>query len=697
MAKSLFSGWKKFSTNGKNTIMAHPSGHKMIIQHKHLNSDHLEQLHALPFAGSETDAPGIKQPKLAKGGKVDEPAKTQELVDQTESPELAMMVMQEPRRQSNPKLEESKKQPPAAYADGGPIKKENYSEGFKKQYPGVVYDTETPVDQWDESKRPHDAASRPAAKVAAAPQEQEYDPTQDAAINHSGKKKMADGGEVVQETAPIEAEPAPAAAPVDPELQQKRELYNHLVSTPTGRGFVASPEKSFGPAGEAPKQFDAGAWRQAQTKFSEAQAAKTQDDQQQAASTVEENQARQAAGLTPLPVPAAAVAAKQDPSLQGQVAAAQQAPQSPGDPYGTNAFSDAYTKGVGEQKAGMQQEADAQAQMGTEQAATLQHGQEVQQQALQNYQTHYQNLENERQGLISDINNRHIDPKHFVNSMDGASKIATAIGLIAGGIGGGILHQDSAAFKYFNSQLDNDINAQKANLGKSENLLSANMRQFGNMRDATDMTRVMQTDILSNQLKQEAAKAQGPMAKARLLQAAGALDQQTAPVLSQIAMRKTLINAAQNGHIPPSRVIDMIVPEHLKGEAQKQLKEAQDAGALRDNTLSAFDQIAKLDTMMGTFNPQTRLKLSALRDATLDKLTKDTSGRVTPETVKLIGGIFHTKFADQKTLGVQRQQLEHLLSQGMHYPILKDYSIPYNTNRYAPSGESRFQMGPVKQ
>lgn len=692
MAKSLFSGWKKFSTNGKNTIMAHPSGHKMIIQHKHLKAEHLEQLHALPFAGQEAPA----APKMAKGGEVE---RTQELIDQTESPELAMMIEKEPRRQSNPKLEESKKQPQATpYAEGGAIKKENYSEGFKKEYPGVVYDTETPTADWKEANRPQDTATQPIAEVVKA--EPEYDPTQDAQINHQ-PKKMADGGEVADipdaSPAPVEAQPAPAPAPIDPELQQKREIYNHLVSTPTGRGFMASPDKSFGPSGEAPKQFDAGAWRQAQTKFGEIQQSKIQENQQQAASTVEENQARQAAGLAPLPVPAATAAAKQDPALQTQVAQVGTAPTAPSDPYGTQAFSDTYTKGVGEQKAGLQQEAAAQTQMGNEQAATLQHGQEVQQAALQNYQTHYQNLENERQSLISDINNQHIDPQHFVHSMDGASKIATAIGLIAGGIGGGITHTENPALQYLNAQIDRDINAQKANLGKSENLLSANMKQFSNMRDATDMTRVMQTDILSNQLKQEAAKASGPMAKARLLQAAGALDQQTAPVLSQIAMRKTLINAAQNGHIPPSRVIDMIVPEHLKGEAQKQLKEAQNDGALRDNTLAAFDQIAKLDTIMGTFNPQTRMKLDALRDATLDKLTKDTSGRVTPETVKLIGGIFHTKFADQKTLGVQRQQLDRLLSQGMHYPILKDYNIPFDTSRFAPSGQSRFQLGAPKQ
>jgi len=52
-----------------------------------------------------------------------------------------------------------------------------------------------------------------------------------------------------------------------------------------------------------------------------------------------------------------------------------------------------------------------------------------------------------------------------------------------------------------NRQIDRDIDAQKATLGRKESLLSANMRQFGNLHDATQMTKVMQTDIVSNQLK----------------------------------------------------------------------------------------------------------------------------------------------------------------------------------------------------
>lgn len=615
MAKNLFSGWKKFSTNGKNTIMAHPSGHKMIIQHKHLKPEHLEQLHSLPFAGAEKTAPA----KMASGGEV--------------------------------------KDAPPLEAD----KKENDKDTY-----------------------------HPSGDINSP----DYDPTLDKKLNH-----FAEGtpDAPIQAPAAVEApvetsaQPAPSPTPADPELQQKREMYNHLVSTSTGRGFVASPDKAFGPNGEAPKTFDAGAWREAQAKYSEAQTQKAQEGQQQAATTAEENNARQAAGLSPLPAPAAAMAANQDPALKAQVAQPV-TPQAPQDPYGTQAYSDAYTKGVAEQKAGLQQEADAQTKMGNEQAASLQKGQEVQQAALQNYQTHYQNLENERQGLIKDINDKHIDPNHLIGNMDTASRVSTAIGLIAGGIGGAITHQENPAMKFLNAQIDRDISAQRAELGKSENLLSANMHQFGNIRDATEMTRVMQTDIISNQLKQEAAKATGPLAKARLLQAAGQLDQQTAPVLSQIAMRKTLLSGMQSGHIAPEQVIRSIVPQGEQQAAYKELKEAQDMNKAKDNILSAYSQIAKMNTVAGNLSSpiQTRRAVAAIKEPIVAGLSKATAGRFTEQDAHMLDTFFPSPGDSAQTSQIKQAALNKLLSEKMHFPLLKAYGIDMNSaGRYNPQGQSR--------
>lgn len=682
------SRFKKISTNGKNTVLAHPSGHKFIVSHSALSPEHKEELHKLPFAGGgevkdptqEHLLPGDKNPnkiekavvkeakgKMADGGvvapagpkkyvpsanapEVKEQNKTDdEVVDSTSSPSLQHTVIKEkvaPR--SEGKIL-------GVYAEGGDVEKEPVSTPAETGATGV---TGAPTE-------PAQAPNMPPVESTAAPVTEE-----------------------------AKAEPNPT---VDPALARKRELYNQVVGS--NPKVPHEPATSFGPNGEAPTQFNRVAWDKANQAFQTEQASKGAAANSATQDAILENKARTEAGLAPLPAPTAPAipqaAPQQSPTAMGP-AGQSSAPGTPQDPYGTNTYQQAFTKGIEEQKQGMAAEGQASAKMGEEQAATLQKAQETQQNAINNYQTHFNNLNQERDSFINDVKNQHIDPNHYLSSLDTAGRISTVIGLIAGGIGAGMTHSENGALRFLNDSIGRDIGAQKDELSKKENLLSANMRQFGNIRDAADMTRVMQTDIVSNQLKEAAAKAQGPLAKARLLQSAGALDQQTAPILSQIAMRKTLIQGAQNGQIPPSRVIDMIVPEHLKGEAQKELKSAQDAGALRANTLDAFDQLAKINTVMGTLNPQTRMKVAALRDVTLDKLTKDTSGRVTPETVKLIGSIFDTKFADEKTINLEKQQLNNLLSQGMHYPILKDYNIPTGIQQQAAPAPEVKTMNGVK-
>jgi hypothetical protein len=67
------------------------------------------------------------------------------------------------------------------------------------------------------------------------------------------------------------------------------------------------------------------------------------------------------------------------------------------------------------------------------------------------------------------------------------------------------------------------------------------------LRDATDMTRVMQNDIVANQLREQAAKAQSPLAVARANEALGKLHMDSSQMLGQMAMRKTLLSAAGQG------------------------------------------------------------------------------------------------------------------------------------------------------
>ncbi len=200
--------------------------------------------------------------------------------------------------------------------------------------------------------------------------------------------------------------------------------------------------------------------------------------------------------------------------------------------------------GYGNALAGINQQATAQAALGQEQNQILQKQAESRAVAEHAYQQHYNDLDSERQNLQHDIQTGQIDPEKFWNNH---SKLATGIGIILAGFNPS--NNPNAAIDFLNKQMDRDLTSQRENLSQKNNLLSANLRQFGNLRDATDMTRLMQSDIMQNELQQAAAKASSPLAKAAALQAAGELKMKVAPIMQQFAMRRAMMSMA-NGNNP---------------------------------------------------------------------------------------------------------------------------------------------------
>lgn len=375
----------------------------------------------------------------------------------------------------------------------------------------------------------------------------------------------------------------------------------------------------------------------------------------------------------------------------------QQAPQPQGDPYGTQAYYDAYSGGLREQKAGIQQQAQAESAMGKEQAQLLNQQVQKQEEKLLTYQENYSSLEKERNAFVSDLQNQHIDSNRLLNEMGGGKKVMTAIGLILGGMGGGLMHQENPALKFLQSQIQNDIEAQKANLGKGESLLKANLQQFGNLNQAAQMTQAMMNDVISNQLKEAAAKAADPLAKARALQAAGQLDVNSAGILSQIAMRKTMLSGMQAGKIDPSMTIRMIVPEGEKSQAYKELAEAQQLTKFRDNALAGFDSLDKINTVGNrmTSPVQTPRQVNSIRSVLLSEMSKELAGKFTEFEMENLKSAFPEAGDSKETINLKKAKLNQILGQKMNFPILSSYGImPQNNSRYESSGEKKIKLGP---
>lgn len=186
----------------------------------------------------------------------------------------------------------------------------------------------------------------------------------------------------------------------------------------------------------------------------------------------------------------------------------------------------------------------------------------------------YDALDNERKNFIDDINNQHIDPEKYwtgdpKTGMGGHSKLMAGIGMILAGFNP--TNSPNAAASFIEKQMEMNLEAQKQNLNSKHNLLSANMRQFGNMKDAIDMTRLMQSDMVKYQLMASAAKAQIPMAKAAALKAAGDLELKYAPLQQQIANNQTAQSLMTQGQKDPS-----LLPAAIQAIEQTDPKKAAD-------------------------------------------------------------------------------------------------------------------------
>ncbi len=409
------------------------------------------------------------------------------------------------------------------------------------------------------------------------------------------KYGYAEGGEVESETAQL-----------DPDMLRKREIYNNLVQSGTVLPMTEMPTtpdmKMFGPQGEEPQNFSPAVAGQAEQMFQKEKAdnaAKVAGEQQ---ATIADNSARVSMGLPPTQVPQVPTGPQPSISPDAQTAptiAPTEAP-TPAKAEATPTLSGSY----GKMMQGIQAEAKAREGLAQEQTGILQAAQESQAKLQEQYQQEFDDLNMERQNVIHDIQNGHIDPERF---WDNHSKVASAIGIILAGFNP--TNSPNAAVNFLKFQMEQNLDAQKKNLGAKENLLSANLRQFGNMKDAMDMTRVMQADVAKSQLEIAAAKATSPLAKAAAMKAAAELEGQYAPLFQKVATQQAISKLMQGTEADPSRIpqiLDMMEstdPEKAKalrgrfipdvGFAQVE-KDATDLKEMRGGMLEARSGLEKL-------------------------------------------------------------------------------------------------------
>lgn len=205
------------------------------------------------------------------------------------------------------------------------------------------------------------------------------------------------------------------------------------------------------------------------------------------------------------------------------------------------------TGGAKQEIAGVQQRAAAAQAEGNATAQTLDSLAQQRQALATQFQQRLANNQAQADKVFDQIQAGRIDPNRLWNSQTTAGKVVSTISIILGGIGAGLTRGPNYALQVIDKATDQDIEAQKVELGKKENLLSHYMQQGNSLMAAHSLAKADLLDVASAQMQKTAAQYQGQKAAADAQIASGQLRQQAAVLRQQGTERELQIKQGQLG------------------------------------------------------------------------------------------------------------------------------------------------------
>jgi len=260
--------------------------------------------------------------------------------------------------------------------------------------------------------------------------------------------------------------------------------------------------------------------------------------------------------------------------------------------------SNLMAQGAQNQIAGLQKQANAESTQAKAEAAAAEQKASDAKKLEDQFQANLKHLNEQRAALFKDVQDGQIDPNRYKNSLGTGGKISSAIGIFLSGLGQGLRGKDgNPALDYFQKQIENDIEAQKATMGNKQNLLAAMDREFGNMQDATNAMRVIYADQYAADVAKAAAKSKDPAAQGRAQQLIGQIEAQYGPLMQQMAIRQTVMQGGKAGMIAPETQIQALVPKEMQPKAYEQMTQYQAALKASTDIKKVASEIGKLNTV----------------------------------------------------------------------------------------------------
>lgn len=322
--------------------------------------------------------------------------------------------------------------------------------------------------------------------------------------------------------------------------------------------------------------------------------------------------------------------------------------------------ADVLQKSLGQMEQGQKAEATAIGAQGKQEAQAARQQQASDQSLMDHYNAKSQEIDSERMAVYNDLKAGHIEPNHYLQSMSGFGQAMTAIGLALGGYGAGINGGPNTAMEFLNKQIDRDVEAQKAEMGKKNNLLSHLQQQFGNLRDATTMAKAIQRDLYSAKMEEAAAASKDPIAQSRAQQTIGEWHMKYEPEIQKMKMNQALLSGAKNGQVSPEILVQHspLVPEHQRPEMAKQLGKLRALEDLRSNMHDSFEQIGN-KFMNGLLSPK---DVNSAKQIYAGKLVQLSEGRYNFEAaMNMVDAAFQSPWETSATSGNKLKRIDNLI------------------------------------
>lgn len=611
-----FKNFKKLHSNEHTTTFHHKDGHQIRVAHNKLSEDMRKQLMDLP--------------KFADGGEVDDKKKkTYEPKSLSTTKDWASDIVDNAKNILTPA-------PPQDYS-GLKQKKPNRAPASFAQG-GRVTDNEIKpkIDMMNMSPEQLKNISRTHKAMAGKYEEPYYDEQEEPMLRQEKELQQyyANGGSVDRmNMSPLELEsqfmnPLQDALQFDPSQP--------IQETPQSQEAINLMDMN-------PEQM------QGISRINKAQAGQLQEP------ISEQAQPQMRQGLANQPAPTMQQPQQQSPLMQPIEGA---------------------TTGMNMQLEGLMGQAGAESEIAKFQQQALRQEQNQIQGLAKRFEENYSGYKQHSEDLMHDIEQGHIDPERYMNNLGTGGQIATAIGLVLGGLGMGA-DGKNPALEFLSKKIDNDLRAQEKDMDNKHNLLRELTQQFGNKQDAMLQLKAVYAGSLANKL-QQAALAQGtPMAMARAAQAMGPIVQMRDNAERELALRNAALQGTKQGDSDSAALaIPILVPKEQQAKAFEELNDYKEIKTSAANLDRITKEIENLQSFKSrAFSPLQSASQIKSYNTQINFLAKELANKVSDTEMKILDDS-HIGFTDShETAQTKINNLKHMLNSKAHTSVLKGNRI----------------------